>query len=59
LKVEPYREDVHRAIMTCYALKGERKKIHAHFEELQRLLRHELSAEPSAETSALAYTLMH
>jgi LuxR family maltose regulon positive regulatory protein len=58
-KLEPYREDIHRLIMTCYAGRGEKKKIHAHLQDLQRLLRHELSTEPSTETLAHAQALLN
>jgi DNA-binding SARP family transcriptional activator/Tfp pilus assembly protein PilF len=58
LDLEPYREDIHRAIMTCYANLGEKKQIHAHLHRLQELFRHDLAAEPSRETIVLARTLL-
>lgn len=57
--LEPYREDIHRRIMTCYAGRGEKKKIQSHLQDLQRLLRKDLSTEPSAETLAHARSLLN
>lgn len=57
-QLEPFREDIHRAIMICYADKGDKQKVVAHLQELQRLLHQELDAEPSSETLALAETLL-
>jgi DNA-binding SARP family transcriptional activator len=59
LGLEPYREDIHRSIMTCYAERGEKQKVLLHLRELQRLFRQELAAEPSLETLALAETLLN
>ncbi len=59
LAVEPYREDIHRAIMTCYAEKGDKRKIQVHFQELRKLFRRELAIEPSAQTMALAAALLN
>src|SRR5262249_11050655 len=50
LEHEPYREDIHRTIMLCYAEQGEKQKILKHLHTLQRLLRQELGIEPSPET---------
>jgi len=58
LELEPYREDIHRAIMTCYANLGEKKQIHAHLHRLQELLRHDLAVEPSTETITHAKSLL-
>lgn len=58
LELEPYREDIHRAIMTCYANLGEKKQIHAHLHRLQELLRHDLAVEPSTETIIHAKSLL-
>ncbi len=59
LKVDPYREDVYRTIMHCYADLGERKQILATLDQLQHLLRRELAIEPSHETLQLAEALLH
>jgi ATP/maltotriose-dependent transcriptional regulator MalT/DNA-binding SARP family transcriptional activator len=58
LELEPYREDIHRAIMTCYANLGEKKQIHAHLHRLQELFRHDLAVEPSTETITHAKSLL-
>ncbi len=58
LTLEPFREDIHRAIMTCYAERGERQKVVAHLNELQRLLNRELSVDPSVETLQLVAALL-
>jgi DNA-binding SARP family transcriptional activator len=59
LDVDPYREDVYRAIMNCYAEMGEKKQILAHLQKLQELLWEELGIGPSEETLTLASTLLH
>ncbi len=58
IAVDPYREDIHRTILSCYAEKGQRQKIHAHFRRLERLLRVDLDVEPSVETRALVAALL-
>ncbi len=58
LAVEPYREDIHRAIMTCYARLGEKSGILAQFRQLRALLWQDLAVEPSEETIRLAQTLL-
>jgi DNA-binding SARP family transcriptional activator len=59
LEVDPFREDIHRAIMTCYADKGEKKRIRDHLKELETLLWEELGVEPSEETLTLAQSLLN
>ncbi len=58
LEFEPYREDIHRAIMTCYAQRGDKYQLNKHLHELKMLLREELDAEPSTETLDLAQSLL-
>lgn len=58
LEEEPYREDIHRAIMMCYAQMGERKLVLGHLQSLEELLQEELGVEPSDETIALAQRLL-
>jgi DNA-binding SARP family transcriptional activator len=58
LKVDPFREDVHRSLITCYAERGERRKIFLHYRDLQDLLSRELGVEPSRETAALVKSLL-
>jgi LuxR family maltose regulon positive regulatory protein len=59
LSLEPYREDIHRAIMMCYADLGEKKRVKTHLRQLQDLLRQELATRPSPETVALVATLLN
>ena len=58
LKVDPFREDVHRAVMQCYAEQGQRQKIYAHLKDLQKLLQDELGAKPEKETLNLVKSLL-
>jgi len=58
LDMEPYREDINRAIMICYADLGERHQIRLHLDKLRELLRQELAVEPSPETIELANRLL-
>jgi LuxR family maltose regulon positive regulatory protein len=58
LDVDPYREDVYRAIMNCYADMGEKKQVLSHLKKLQELLWEELRLEPSDETLELASSLL-
>jgi LuxR family maltose regulon positive regulatory protein len=58
LDVDPYREDVNRAIMICYADLGERHQILSHWHHLRELLRQDLAVEPSPETVELANRLL-
>jgi ATP/maltotriose-dependent transcriptional regulator MalT/DNA-binding SARP family transcriptional activator len=58
LKLDPYREEVHRTLMLCYAEQGERGKIQTHFRNLQKLFDEELAVEPSAETKLLVRSLL-
>ncbi|MCC7448853.1 MAG: tetratricopeptide repeat protein [Anaerolineae bacterium] len=55
---EPYREDIHRALMTTYADKGDKRKIQVHFQEMRKLFRRELGIEPSGQTIALVESLL-
>lgn len=58
LKVDPFREDVHRSLITSFAERGERRKIYLHYRELQELFSRELGVEPSRETVALVKSLL-
>lgn len=58
LAIDPYREDITRMVMTCYGNLGERSQIRNHFDKLRTVLREDLATEPSAETQALAKTLL-
>jgi LuxR family transcriptional regulator, maltose regulon positive regulatory protein len=58
LDVDPFREDVHRAIMTTYANRGEKQQVLNHLKKLQKLLDEELGIDPSRETMELAAALL-
>ena len=58
LKVDPYREDVHRLVMQCYARLGEKTQVLNRFNELKKLLREELGIEPAKETRVLVESLL-
>jgi len=58
LNVDPYREDIHRAIMLCYAALGQKQLISAQYDEIRGLLWAELGIEPSDETQRLADELL-
>jgi tetratricopeptide (TPR) repeat protein len=57
-ELEPYREDIHQAIMICYADKGDKQRIVSHLNELKKTLRRDLHAEPSQKTLDLAKSLL-
>jgi LuxR family transcriptional regulator, maltose regulon positive regulatory protein len=59
LSVDPYRENIHRMIMTCYGQTGEKEKIITHLKDLERLLQQDLAVDPSEQTLAHARTLLH
>lgn len=58
LRIDAYREDVHRLILQCYARLGEKTQMLNHFNELRKLLQEELGIEPARETSALVEHLL-
>jgi DNA-binding SARP family transcriptional activator len=53
LKVDDLREDVHRALMRCYAASGDRASAVRHYRQLRNLLDRELQVEPMPQTVAL------
>jgi DNA-binding SARP family transcriptional activator len=53
LGLEPWLEDVHRQLMALLAWAGRREEALAQYESCCRVLREELDAEPTAETTAL------
>lgn len=57
--IDPYREDVHRAVMRCYQEMGERSQVLTYYNQLKRLLSDDLGVEPSEETVALANSLLN
>jgi LuxR family maltose regulon positive regulatory protein len=58
IPIDPYREDIYRAMMNCYADLGEKRQILACLQQLQQLLQQDLAVEPSHETLALAELLL-
>jgi LuxR family maltose regulon positive regulatory protein len=58
LAVDPYREDIHRLVLSAYAAQGQRQQVQQHWNELRRLLRQELALEPAPETRHLLQTLL-
>ena len=58
LEVDPYREETHREVMSCYNEMGERGRVLNHLEDLKRLFRRELAVEPTEETIAFARALL-
>jgi TolB-like protein len=57
LTLDPYRESIHRLLMTFYADQERRGAALAQFEECRGLLRDELDVEPEEETTALYETI--
>ncbi|MCL6431395.1 MAG: tetratricopeptide repeat protein, partial [Anaerolineae bacterium] len=54
---DPLREDIHREIMRCLALSGDRNAALRHYRTVVALLREELAVEPLPETSELYRTI--
>ena len=58
LTLDPYRESIHRLLMTFYADQDRRGAALAQFEECRVLLRDELDVEPEEETLPIRLTPM-
>jgi two-component SAPR family response regulator len=58
LKLEPYREDVHRLILQLYADRGEKRKVLNQYRTLLELLKNDLGSEPGEATRQLFQHLM-
>ena len=54
LKLDPYREDMHRLTLKIYAAQDKIPAAKKHFETMTGLLKDELGIEPSPETRRLA-----
>ncbi|MEX2143460.1 MAG: BTAD domain-containing putative transcriptional regulator [Anaerolineales bacterium] len=52
LAIDPYRDEVHLALMQCLALSGAASAAIAHFNDYRTMLRKELNAEPLPELKA-------
>ena len=59
LTIDPYREDIYRAVMQCYSDLGERKQVLTYFHRLESVLNEELAIKPSPETVILVERLLH
>ncbi|MEQ1765643.1 MAG: bacterial transcriptional activator domain-containing protein, partial [Pyrinomonadaceae bacterium] len=57
LKLDPYREDMHRLTLKTYVAQDKTPAAKKHFETMAALLKDELGIEPSAETRRLAAEL--
>lgn len=57
LKLDPYREDMHRLTMKVLAAQGRSAAVKQHFESMRALLKDELGVEPSAQSLRLAAEL--
>jgi ATP/maltotriose-dependent transcriptional regulator MalT/DNA-binding SARP family transcriptional activator len=58
LKLDPFREDMHRVLMKVLAAQSKPAAVRKQFEELSSVLRDELGVEPAAETRRLFKELM-
>lgn len=58
LEADALREETHRAIMKCYAAKGENSQVAAHYSKLKDLMRHELDVLPSEKTEHLVKQIL-
>lgn len=54
LKLDPYREDMHRLTMKVLAAQGKTAAVKKHFDAMRNLLKKELGIDPSAQTQRLA-----
>jgi DNA-binding SARP family transcriptional activator len=53
VKLDPYRERTHRALMRAYAATGNRAKAVVAYHEFRELLANEIGTDPESETEAL------
>ena len=58
LEIDPYREDIHRALLTCYAESGQRGLVLKHADKLTAFLKADLGLSPSLETVVLVQNLL-
>jgi ATP/maltotriose-dependent transcriptional regulator MalT/DNA-binding SARP family transcriptional activator len=57
LEHDPYRENIHRALLATYAEFGETVQVVRHFRKMQDLFQRDLGISPSPETLALVKSL--
>ncbi|NDJ85244.1 MAG: tetratricopeptide repeat protein [Chloroflexi bacterium] len=58
LEHSPYREELHRLVMQCYADLEERQKIINYYDEMKAYFEETLAIDPSPETTAFYYHLL-
>ncbi|HEV7699580.1 MAG TPA: tetratricopeptide repeat protein, partial [Pyrinomonadaceae bacterium] len=58
LRLDPYREDLHRLTLKVLSAQGKPAAVKKHYEDMQRLLKDELGIDPSVETAKLFKELM-
>jgi two-component SAPR family response regulator len=59
LEIEPFQENIHRSLLSCYRLLGDNSLIARHLHKMTELFWDELGAEPSPETREFANHLRH
>lgn len=52
-QIDPYREDIHRQILRCYAELGQTGQVLSHYHRLEKKLRDDLDIPPEKETTNL------
>lgn len=57
LKTDPFREEAHRALLSCYASMGEVSRVFKHFDLMKSRFMDELGVLPSPETHAYVQQL--
>jgi len=57
LKIDPWREEGHRQLMTALALSGQRSAALTHYADLHANLVHELGIEPDEKTAVLHHQI--
>lgn len=58
LEIDPYREDIHCAMILYYLEQGQRQLARQQYQDLLRLLHQDLGVDPSPETLILAHQLL-
>ena len=59
LTLEPYREDIHRLLLSCYAAAGKRQQLVAHYDHMMRLFERDLKTKPATETVVFYQSLLN
>lgn len=57
LKIDPFREEAHRTLLSCYASMGEVSRVFKHFDLMKSSFMDELGVLPSPETHAYVQQL--